>query len=359
MKLKSIFRKLSVASVLAVAGTYIPQALAAPMPGACERSIGGAQEYPFSFSTSFTEPDQNTAGKIIENAAGGEWDRPERYTVTCGCTNMREAYVTAIPLLKELDYTGGTDIEGTPLSYYVLNDFLSVASMVYVHGKIKKSLAVPFYSRDNENTGSPIPCNGAKNTFKSGSQGQINLRFRRPFVGVKVIPPTRLLEVYLSSTSGVSSPTPVSYVTMSGTVTVPQNCEISPQPVVINFGDIMSTDFKRKGEMPKNFTPHQRDLTLACRNISDGVKVSLSFQGEADPSDPSALKSTNKDIAVKIEDSSSNAVISPNNGRLPVMMNYMDQTGKTGINVYPINTSNEMPEVGVFNSTATIRVEIE
>lgn len=358
MKLKSIFRKLSVASVLAVAGTYIPQALAAPMPGACERREGGAQEYPFSFNASFTEPEQNTTGKIIENAAGDEWNNSSNYKVICGCTDMVKAYVTAIPLLKELDYTG-VDSEGDALSYYVLNDFLSVASKVYIGGWVEKHKPVPFYNISNENSGDPISCGGEKNTFTSGAKGQINLRFRRPFVGVQVIPPTRLLEVYLSSTSGVSSPTPVSYVMMSGTVTVPQNCEISPQPVVINFGDIMSTDFKRKGEMPKNFTPHQRDLTVACRNISDGVKVSLSFQGEADPNDSSALKSTNKDIAVKIEDSSSNSVISPNNGRLPVVMDYTDQTGKTGINVYPINTSNEMPEVGVFNSTATIRVEIE
>ncbi|MCR0997288.1 fimbrial protein [Serratia rubidaea] len=353
MKLKSIFRKLSFASLLTVAGVYVPQTLAAPAPGTCV-SEGGTQKYPFTFETSFDSPDKNTTGMIIENASQDKWNISQPYFATCGCSTMNAAYFSAVPLLKGLDY-----IDPTGWEYHILNDFLSVASKVHIAGGLGKDVQVPFTNISNRNGSYEVACSGKKNEYYSGAKGTINLRFRRPFVGVQVIPPTRLVEVYMSSTSGVTSPTPVSYVMMSGSVTVPQNCEISPQPVTVNFGDIASTEFKEKGKMPKNFTPHHKELTLACRNISDGVKISLSFQGEADPNDATALKSTNKDIAVKVEDSLSSDVISPNNGRLPVMMNYTDQTGKTGINVYPINTSNEMPEVGVFNSTATIRVEIE
>lgn len=354
MKLKLIFRKLSVFVVLTVAGMCAPQVLAAPAPGTCVTE-GGTQEYNFNFDASFDAPEQNTTGKIIENASGNKWNITKPYIATCGCNTMTAAYFTANPSLsKGLDFT-----DGSGLQYYILNDFLSVASKVYIAGGRGEYIPVPFANVSNKNDSYSVSCSGTRNEYYSGARGSINLRFRRPFVGVQVIPTTRLVEVYMSSTAGVSSPTPVSFVTMSGTVTVPQNCEISPQPVIVNFGDIMSTDFKEKGKMPRGFTPHHKELTLACRNISDGVKISLSFQGEADPNEPDALKSSNKDIAVKIEDSSSNAIISPNNGRLPVIMNYAEQNGKTGMTLYPVNTTNKAPEVGVFNSTATIRAEIE
>jgi type 1 fimbria pilin len=145
---------------------------------------------------------------------------------------------------------------------------------------------------------------------------------------------------------------------MSGTVTVPQSCEISPQTVVVDFNDIMKPDFQTKGAMPRGFTPRQKELILACRNISAGVKVSLSFRGEADANMPTALKTSNSSIGVMINDLSGNP-IAPQSGRLPVDFQYPTQIGRTGISLYPVNTTGQAPTVGTFNATATIQAEIE
>ncbi|SVK52679.1 putative fimbrial protein StiH [Acinetobacter baumannii] len=146
---------------------------------------------------------------------------------------------------------------------------------------------------------------------------------------------------------------------MSGTVTVPQSCEISPQTVTVDFGDILTTNFQTKGAMPPRFTPEERTLTLACRNISDGVKVSLSFRGEADGSMPEALKTSNSNIGVMIKDMQGN-VIRPQSGRLPIdNFQYPNQSGSSRISVYPINTTGQAPSVGQFNATATIQAEIQ
>lgn len=179
-------------------------------------------------------------------------------------------------------------------------------------------IAAPFTNESNFKTdmdGDDESC--ASTPYNSGARGRIHLYFRRPFVGVTTIPSTRLVDTYVSVVSGVKSDVPVSTISMSGTVTVPQSCEISPQTVTVDFGDILTSNIQTKGAMPPRFTPEERTLTLACRNISAGVKVSLSFRGEADGSMPEALKTSNRDIGVMIKDMQGN-VIRPQSGRLPI-----------------------------------------
>ncbi|TQI81986.1 type 1 fimbria pilin [Serratia fonticola] len=352
--LQSMMRISALGSVVAVGLCLTQQAQAAT--GIC-RALNGTQQYSFPFNQVFTDPAVNVTGKIIENAAGNNWSGGPTYPVTCDCPSppfMSESYISASsPLMP-----GTTPING--MQSYILNDYLAVAAEVWVAGANPAYVAVPFQNRSNGLTGNTgQEC--AKWNYGSGSQGKITLYFRRPFVGTQVIPSTTLVNVFISSINGVSSPTPAATVSMSGTVTVPQSCDINPQAITINFGDIMSTAFQKAGQKPDNFNKVNQKLTLACRNISDGVKIDLSFQGTPDGNDNTALKTTNDDIAVKIEDASGN-VISPNNGRLPVNMNYtgqVDSSGVTEMNLYPINTTGKMPAVGVFNSTATVRVEIQ
>jgi len=348
MKFFNSIQQIGAAALLAVAGLVVaPQALA-EAPGQCS-SDAGTKDYSFNFSSTMTDPSQNIAGKIIPNAAGNAWNSSSTFRATCGCTTMTAAYATAVSELPTVDHTDGTD------TYFVLNEYLAVSSQVWIAGSRQAYVPAPFNNVSNLATASGT-C--ASQPYSSGSKGQVNLYFRRPFVGQNVIPATKLVSVYLASTSGVKSASPVSTVTMSGTVIVPQNCDINPQPVTVDFGDILAGSFKTKGAKPDNFTPVNKQLTLACRNISEGVKINLSFQGTADGNEPTALKSSNSDIAVKIEDRNGN-VIAPQSGRLPVTMDYSAQSGATEINLYPVNTTGNNPAVGTFNATATIKAEIE
>lgn len=346
---KQFITKIFVRSAgLALCLGMVSQAQAGPGAGQCTADAG-TKPYTFSFISTMTDPSQNMTGKVIENAAGSSWYLSSSYNVTCGCSTMTAAYVTAISALSQLDHNDGT------MNYYILNEYLAVGSMVWIHGGRQTYVAVPFSDVSNLNRGGST-C--YSQPYLSGARGKINLYFRRPFVGRSVIPNTKLLDVYLSSTSGVASTTPVSTVSMNGTVIVPQNCDINPQPVTVEFGDILASNFTTRGAMPKNFTRVTKQLTLACTNISDGVRISLSFQGTPDNNDPTALKTNNDDIAVKIEDASGRG-ISPNSGRLPVDLNYDTQRGTTQIGLYPVNTTGRNPETGIFNAQATIRAEIQ
>ncbi len=347
----SIQRRAIAGGLLACAILAVQQAQAAP--GQCT-PISGTHGFSFAFSPSLSDPSQNVTGRIIKNADKNAWNLPGSYYVKCECTARTASYITAKMLLTNPIFQEGG------LTYYALNEYLGVASEVFVAGQRNEYLAAPFTNETNRKTsmdGDDESC--ARSPYNSGARGRIHLYFRRPFVGVTAIPNTRLVETYVSVVSGVKSDTPVSTISMSGTVTVPQSCEISPQTVMVDFGDIVSTHFQTKGAMPPRFTPEERTLTLSCRNISEGVKVSLSFRGEADGNMPEALKTSNRDIGVMIKDMQGN-VIRPQSGRLPIDdFYYPDQSGSSRISVYPINTTGQAPSVGQFNATATIQAEIQ
>ncbi|HID9897629.1 fimbrial protein [Serratia ureilytica] len=316
--------------------------------------ISGTHGFSFLFSPVLTDPSQNVMGRIIKNADGGNWNLPGSYRVKCECQTRTASYVTAKMLLSEPVFSSGG------LTYYALNEYLGVASEVFVAGYRNEYIAAPFANQSNYKTdmdGDDESC--ASTPYNSGARGRIHLYFRRPFVGVTTIPSTRLVDTYVSVASGVKSDVPVSTISMSGTVTVPQSCEISPQTVTVDFGDILTSKIQTKGAMPPGFTPVERTLTLACRNISAGVKVSLSFRGEADGSMPEALKTSNRNIGVMIKDMQGN-VIRPQSGRLPIdNFQYPNQSGSSRISIYPINTTGQPPAVGQFNATATIQAEIQ
>jgi type 1 fimbria pilin len=308
----------------------------------------GTKTYNFGMDYLLSDPAQNTAGMVKPDAF--TWNLSGNYNVTCSCTgSYTGAYATA-----KVPDTGMVYSDGT-LNYYAINDYLAVASKVYIAGQVNDFIATPFDGRSNLNTATSCD----KYPYATGSRGSVSLYFRRPFVGVQNIPLTKIVDVYIATDATTQSPTPVSTVWMSGTVTVPQSCVINGGGVItVPFGDIMSGDISTKGEMAKNFTPKNVAFNVACTNISDGVQVSLSFQGTPDGNDPTALATTNSDVAVRLQDAAGKTV-APVSGFLPLNMDYTSQVGTSEINLYPFNTTGNMPDTGNFTATATIRAEIQ
>lgn len=308
----------------------------------------GTKTYTFPMDYLLKEPSQNTKGRIINNAYA--WNLNGNYNVTCSCSGTYTgAYITAKGPSSGLVYNDGS------LNFYGINEYLAVASEVYIAGGLGTYLATPFTSVSNKNTATSC----GKYPYATGSRGRISLYFQRPFVGVQTIPLTKVVEVYIASDSTTQSTVPVSTVWMNGTVTVPQSCQINSGTVInVPFDTIMSGDISTKGVMAKNFKPRKVDFNVACSNISQGVKVSLSFQGTPDANDPTALATTNNDVGVRIQDTSGTTV-SPLSGRLPLTMDYTAQTGTSAVNLFPVNTTGNVPVTGDFTATATIRAEIE
>ncbi len=312
------------------------------------RPDGGTKRYDFLMNYTLTDPSENVTGRTIYGAY--RWNLGGSYLVTCDCTEpYGPAYITAKVPDTGLVYSDGK------LQFYAINDYLAVASEVWIAGEKKEMVATPFNSKSNRNPA--VRCNSF--VYGTGSEGNISLYFRRPFVGEQIIPVTKVADVYIATDSTTQSSVPVSTVWMNGKVIVPQSCVINGGGVItVPFGNIMAGDITTKGEMAKNFTPKNVNFNVACSNISEGVKVSLTFSGTPDMNDPTALSTTNKDVGVRIKDPEGDNV-DPNGGVLPLNMNYTSQVGTSAISLFPFNTTGKMPETGDFTATATLRAEIQ
>ena len=316
--------------------------------GTCE-AHGGPKAFNFIMDYRLDNPTENTAGRTIQNAY--QWNLNQDYGVVCACTGQ---YTEAFIMAKVPD-TGEVYSDGS-LHYFRINDYLAAATSVFVGGNLGKNLPTPFPSTSNLQS---VSQNCSFAVYSTGSKGNVSLYFIRPFVGVQTIPLTKLVDVYVATDPTSQSSTPVSVVWMSGTVTVPQSCVINGGGVInVPFGDILSGNIATKGEKAKNFTPKTVNFDVACTNISEGVKVSLTFQGTPDATDPTALATTNKDVGVRIQDPAG-APVAPQSGELPLTMDYSSQVGTSAISLFPFNTTGKAPETGDFTATATIRAEIQ
>ncbi len=318
--------------------------------GWCQNKSGTPFQDHFSYIESFTNPAQNQAGMEFKRLY--HWNTGGNYLAKCDCDSISGGtlFKATIPGLIATQTRSG-------LNFYRLNKYLEIASELYIAGNLNQYIPTPLQDKSNSYNNTTVCFLNSE--FATGSQGYISLYFARPFVGQVIIPPTIILNVYGTRKAGSYSSVPMTQITMSGSVTVPQSCEINTgQPINVDFGDIAANNFKTINQMPAGFTPHTVNMTVACTNISAGVKISLSFQGTQDAHDNTALATTNSDIAVRIENITGTKIpiIS---GLLPVNLNSSNQTGSATIKIYPINTTGNLPEGGGFTATATIQAEIE
>lgn len=327
-----------------IAGGWQTSALAAP--GWCTRSA------PYVFSPVFDKIFTST-----DNATGNEfkdvykWNLGGGYTVVCECggTSTQTHFKTTIPLSFSQQIS--------TLNYYTLNEYLDIATKLWIDGNLNKYVPTPF--DDQVNSLTTKKCN-SNESFGTGSAGQLSVYIKKSFVGKLTIPPTKILSVFGTRTTNSYSPDlPISEVYLTATFTVPQSCNINAGQVInVDFGNIKSSDILSKGALPTGFIKKNIKVDLACTNIAEGVEMELSLQGTPDASEPTMLATTNTDVGVRLEDTAGVA-ITPGTGRLPVTMDYATQKGTSEFNAYPSNSTGNKPKSGAFTATTTIRAELK
>jgi len=307
--------------------------------------------YTFNYNPTLASPDQNKAG--LEFPSIYNWNLGGMATAVC------DSDIAGFTFYFKGTSNGAA--EGHAPGWFVLNDNLEYKAEVGIYNQSTESTdfkQVPFTNVQN-NVGHNSYIYLRDTEFYSGSVGHLSLYFRRPFVGQLVIPTTIITKVYATTIFNNYGTKPVSIVQMSGTVTVPQSCNINEGDVInVDFGNIAENNFSTKGQPPTGFDKKRLDLSIKCSNISNGVDVSLEFNGTLDSNDPTAVKTDNDDIGVRLA-TTTNSTISPNRGEIPVNFNYSSQTGTSSMQLYPINTTGNIPKSGKFNSQVTVTVDIQ
>lgn len=316
--------------------------------GRCERDV--PYNFDFNYSPTLTSPDQNKAGLVFPSAYN--WNLNGNYTAVC------DTYSSGPSFYFKGDANNASP--GHAANWFILNNNIEFQVKIGVYNDYSwesELNTVPF--KDVANHVSHGVIHDQETSFTTGSQGSVSLYFRRPFVGQMTIPPTIISRLYGSTSIGFYGPNPMSTVTMSGTITVPQSCNINEGDVInVDFGNIDAYKFITKGQPPTGFTKKRVDFDIKCSNISNGVAVTLEFNGTTDANDSTAVKTDNSDIAIRLADTSNNT-ISPQGGEIPVNFNYANQTGTSAMQLYPINTTGNVPATGKFNSQVNVTVDIQ
>ena len=314
--------------------------------------VNGTQFFSYIYNRNITNPEDNKAGVFIDDPNG--WNLGGNYPISCDCDsstlNTLRVFKAEVPSLPSYNQFNGK-------SYFSIDSYLAVAIESYLGGNKQRYQDVPFNNIDTGVT--QAGCNSVDPNADTGSRGRISLYIKKPFVGQVIIPSTPILQVFASKLADNYPGIPISQVNISGVITVPQSCEInSGQVINIDYGPILNTAIKTKGAKPLGFTEHVTELSYICTNVSEGVKLSFTFNGIPSNDDSNSLATTNENIGVRVENSNGET-ITPNLGELSAQYDYAINRGSTSFKSYPVNTTGQVPETGSFSTQATITINME
>lgn len=347
--------------------------------GACVNNAGAPTPYTVTYNREFSTTAKNQAGTI--DATPQTWGTATTYDVKCTCdgnaTTFRDVYYTTVVPLADGSTTGGRH-------WYSLGNGsnLEVAIRVGMGGNYNGALQdVPLVNFNNNysqrSDSKNLTCKnhplGSPSTdlvtgFSTGASGEVTIRIIKPFVGQQNFT-AELMSIYgnTASTNQTVPSNALSRVTMSGSVKVSQGCTIGNMNALnVNLGTVNVNDFSSTvvGQKPISASSTPITLTYNCSNMSDGIQLTVSFSGTPDGNVANTLATSDKNVAIRIDDVSGNA-ISQANGQ--VKLNF-DQAGvplsgeasaTLRLNAYPVVTTQKAPALGTVTALTTLTVGIQ
>ncbi|MEC5341964.1 fimbrial protein [Brenneria populi] len=311
----------------------------------CSTVSGSPTTYNFTYSIASS---QNYTGYATgwkdETASGSS-------SIGGACKGGPDTYFTAKvgPSLTFAVSEGDTqwyDIAG--------NDYLQVASQIAINNVNLGQLQyhnVPFTDVNNY-------CNGRCGaTLASGSRVRVNFRIKRPFVGITNIASIPIFYLYANQGgTGQGTGSPLAQGYLSGSVTVPQSCELNAGQIIsIDFGSVSTGAFKTAGQKAEGVTPVSRSIGIQCKGIE--AQASLSLRVQADTVKDNMIVSDNADVGFVIADSDNNP-LTPNS-LSSVIPFVLDDAASANVSIYayPVSVTGQTPKVGLATGKGYLRVD--
>ncbi|WP_071788793.1 fimbrial protein [Franconibacter pulveris 601] len=316
--------------------------------GECHTTNYSPYIYSANFGTiSITNAANNKPGYTWKNAY--IWNLGQEYIATCSCpdTYMNDYFSTKTDL--PIGHYDGRQ-------FYKVNDYLEVATDVYIGGWLRSYINTPLNYVSN-NMGHAMPCN-SPSRYTTGSMGRMTLYLTKSFVGNSSFSVT-VFSLYDTTSPGEAfGPYPLSEVHLSGSVVVPQNCTINAgQTITVDFGTMMNSSFKTAGEKPTGMTDKTFNVPIKCANVDGAANLAMRVTATPASGNANAIASDNVDVGVVVT-SEQGDVLTPNNINSAVPFN-LDGSGNASVTLkaYPISTTGKKPKEGLFTALATLVID--
>ncbi|HFS0484594.1 TPA: fimbrial protein [Pseudomonas aeruginosa] len=341
--------------LLACLSTFAP---GAAFSGACTPT-NGTHLYIFDFQRTFTDPAANAPGTHLDNAY--EWNLGGSYPGICSCSGSYQGVYYTSKLTLAPGVT--KPVNSQPMQFYKLNRNIQVAAELFIGGGKQTFFPLPLTSFHNGDTRARN-C-GSSTDYVSGSQGRLHLMIDHPFVGVSTIPRIRLIDLYGTTNSNEAlGVAPMASVFMSGSVTVPQNCQLAPgQNTTIDFGRLATGELALPGETPQRRV--QRSFQIHCTNISESVGITISLESPAHPQFPDLIATNGRsDLGIRVRNADRNIhPVAPGTqpgqaSLIPLTLDYVSQRAQFDLEAFPVRTTMS-PTPGTFKGYATLKFDFD
>lgn len=315
--------------------------------GECHTTNNTPYIYNADFSTvTIKNSANNKVGYTINTAF--TWNLGQTYQASCSCPSgiPKETYFTTTTVLP-MGHNDGRQ-------FYKINDYLEVATNVYLAGEVKQYFYIPL---NYVTSGTKSTCN-VPSAYSTGSTGRMDLYIAKPFVGTTSFSTTVFSLYGTAFPNDPLGPYPLSEVHASGTVVVPQNCTINAgQTITVDFGTMMSSSFKTAGEKPTGMTDKTFNVPIKCANVDGAANLAMRVTATPASGNANAIASDNADVGVVVT-SEQGDVLTPNNINSAVPFN-LDSSGNASVTLkaYPISTTGKKPKEGLFTALATLVID--
>lgn len=323
--------------------TLLP--LSTAMATVCVNENGVPTDVHYDLTDTFNSSN-NQVGQVVTLSEKSQWVGVNAVcpTGTSGNTTKR-SYVTDFPVTGTID----------GYQYLKLNDYLEGAM------KITDSFAGVFYPpKSYIQMGSDLNVSKNKPFGVQDSSLVFRLRVTRRFINMVVIPRETMFRVYVTTTTADPLSTPVYTISYSGTIQVPQSCEINAGSIVeFDFGDIGASLFSKAGagNRPESVSPKSKTVAIKCTNVE--ANAYLTMRIEAEKVSGSALVSDNPDVGFVVANDAGRPLTPNNLGSLIPFR--LDDSGaaQVGIMAWPVSITGNKPAEGRFTSRGYLRVDYQ
>lgn len=332
--------------------------------------VNGPNDYDFYVDVTLHSIDNTHVGDTFQRS----WNSGSTYSAMCDTS-------PGVPSFTYYKATvGGANMDIGMIGnehYYMLagtDEFLSISTNITIidaySGSGESTYNVPFIDKSNNlasvhnpETGGIDNCPSCQN-WGSGSKGNIKLRVEKRITAPQITIPagTVIANLYASHTLSKYGLDPISYVTIGGTITVPQGCELNVgDTITINLPDAWANDFKTVGQIPVNYTPVAKDVEIHCSNVEMTQELQLGLRATPSTSVPDAIQSSNDNIGVMLSVQSASApeqIIRPNDStsRIPFYLDKDNGFAHVMLQAWPVKTKDVVPAPGLFTARATLDV---